>query len=231
VNFEDRSNALVDLLDELSEREESFVLVGGYAVSSFNTRFSTDLDVVVAPDDTQSFETFLESNGFERIARQEKHWEYATAVIEYEKRPAPNRPIGVDLLVNGLGCRQTEAQWSFEYLRGHSSERQIHGQSNSTTARVVDGSVLAAAKLHSGRATDIRDVVAIAEDVDLDDVTAHLRRGDGEALCQQLVRGRETLDGDDFKHGFRSDFGASEVKAETVQRLRRYLAERIDELD
>lgn len=85
MSFKDRSNALVALLDDLSERENPFVLVGGYAVSPFNARFSTDLDVVMAPEDTETFETFLESNGFERIDRHEKHWRYATAVIEYEK--------------------------------------------------------------------------------------------------------------------------------------------------
>jgi hypothetical protein len=31
-------------------------------------------------------------------------------VIGFEKRLTPQQPIGFDLLVNGLGCRQTEAQ-------------------------------------------------------------------------------------------------------------------------
>lgn len=105
MSFEDRSNALVELLDELGRREEPFVLVGGYAVSPFNARFSTDLDIVVAPADYELFEQFLHSNDFERLDSHEKHWRYATAVIEYEKRLAPSRPIGVDLLVNGLGYR------------------------------------------------------------------------------------------------------------------------------
>jgi hypothetical protein len=40
-----------------------------------------------------------------------------------------------------------------------------------TTARVIDGAVLVAAKLHSGRETDLRDVLAVAEEIDLDAVT------------------------------------------------------------
>lgn len=231
MSFEDRSNALVELLDDLGGRKNPFVLVGGYAVSPFNARFSTDLDVVVAPADTETFEQFLQSSDFERIDRHEKHWRYATAVIEYERRLAPTRPIGVDLLVNGLGCRQTEAQWSFEHLYEHSTERTVSGQTVSTETRVVDGPVLVAAKLHSARSADLRDAVAVTEEIDLENVTAHLLRGDEEALQAQLQRGLDILDSEDFEHGFRSDFGASTVQEETVERLRGYLDERIDELD
>ena len=228
MSFEDRSTALVELLDDLNERETPFVLVGGYAVSPFNVRFSTDLDVVVAPKDTESFEQFLQSYDFERIDSHEKHWRYATAVIEYEKRLAPTRPIGVDLLVNGLGCRQTGAQWSFEHLYEHSTDGTVSGQTVSTETRVVDGSVLVATKLHSARPTDIRDAVAVTAEIDLENVTAHLLRGDEEALQGQLQRGLDILGGKDFEHGFRSDFGASTVQKETVERLRRFLEERID---
>jgi hypothetical protein len=199
-------------------------------VSPFNARFSTDLDVVVAPADTETFEQFLQSGDFERIGRHEKHWRYATVVIEYERRLAPTRPIGVDLLVNGLGCRQTEAQWSFEHLYEHSTERTVSGQTVSTETRVVDGPVLVAAKLHSARPTDLRDAVAVTEEIDLENVTAHLLRGDEAALQAQLQRGLDILDSEDFEHGFRSDFGASTVQEETVERLRGYLDERIDEL-
>nr|WP_254544769.1 hypothetical protein [Halomarina sp. BND7] len=40
-----------------------------------------------------------------------------------------------------------------------------------TTAQVIDGAVLVAAKLHSGREADLRDVLAVAEEIDLDTVT------------------------------------------------------------
>lgn len=227
MSFGDRSDALVRLLAELDDREQSFVLVGGYAVSTFETRFSTDLDVVVAPEDRAAFVRFLEANGFEHTDAHAKEWIYATEVVEYEKRLAPTRPVGFDLLVNGLGCRQTEAQWSFDYLLDHSSERTVHGQAESTTVRVADGSILAAAKLHSAREADVRDVVAIAEAIDPDSVTPHLRRGDEDALRAQLERAREILDSDEFAHGFRSDFGASSVSTETVERLDGYLATQI----
>lgn len=231
MSFDDRSNALIELLEDLDERDLEYVLVGGYAVSAFNTRFSTDLDIVVAPQRKDAFVEFLGARGFEETDSHAKEWFYDTEVIEYEKRLAPQQPIGFDLLVNGLGCRQTEAQWSFDYLCDHSSERTIRGGTTMTTARTINGSVLVAAKLHSGRETDIRDVLAVAEEIDLETVTPHVHRGDAEALRAQLERGLEILDRDELAHGFRSDFGASTVSRETVERLRAYLSEQIDRLE
>jgi hypothetical protein len=231
MSFDERGNALIDILEELADRDYQYVLVGGYAVSTFNTRFSTDLDIVVAPEERDEFVSFLEDHGFEETDSHTKEWVYDTEVIQYEKRLEPRQPIGFDLLVNGLGCRQTEAQWSFEYLADHSRERVVSGGTRSTTARVVDGAVLAATKLHSARETDLRDVLAIVEEIDLISITPHLWRGDETALRRQLERGVEILERDEFEHGFQSEFGVSAVSAETVSELRAYLAEQIERLE
>ena len=224
MSFHNRSDALIELLEELTQAGHVYVLVGGYAVSAFNARFSTDLDVVVAPDAKSAFVEFLDSRGFEETDSHAKEWFYDTEVIEYEKRLTPQQPIGVDLLVNGLGCRQTEAQWSFDYLYDHSHQQEVSGGTDTTTARIIDGAVLVAAKLHSGRETDLRDVLAVAEEIELDAVTPHLRRGDEVALRAQLERGREIVETDELKNGYRSDFGASAVSEETVSSLREYLS-------
>lgn len=130
---------------------------------------------------------------------------------------------------NGLGCRQTEAQWSFEYLYDHSAPEGITGGTATTTPRVVDGSVLVA-KLHSGRETDLRDVLAVAEAIEPDTVTPHLHRGDETALREQLERGIEILESDELRHGFRSDFGSSAVSQQTVTDLYEYLTTQINRL-
>jgi len=106
----------------------------------------------------------------------------------------------------------------------------VSGGTVTTTARVIDGAVLVAAKLHSGRETDLRDVLAVAEEIDLEDVTPHLWRGDEGALQEQLERGLEVLQCDDVKHGYRSDFGASAASAETVSILKTYLSSQINQL-
>ena len=99
-----------------------------------------------------------------------------------------------------------------------------------TTARVIDGAVLVAAKLHNGRETDLRDVLAVAEEIDLDAVTPHLRRGNDDVLQEQLERGLEILESDELKHGYRSDFGASADSEGTVTALQEYLFSQIDYL-
>ncbi|MBX0288541.1 nucleotidyltransferase family protein [Halomicroarcula sp. F28] len=230
MSFHNRSDALIELLDELSEEGLEYVLVGGYAVSAFNARFSTDLDIVVAPDSKSKFVEFLEQREFEKTDNHAKEWFYDTEVIEYEKRLTPQQPIGFDLLVNGLGCRQTEAQWSFDYLYDYSQQQEVSGGTVTTTARVIDGAVLVAAKLHSGRETDLRDVLAVAEEIDLDSITAHLLRGEEDALREQLERGLEILESEELKHGYRSDFGASAVSEETVSALQEYLSSQVDQL-
>lgn len=230
MSFNDRSTALIELLDELNESGLQYVLVGGYAVSVFNARFSTDLDIVVLPEEKDVLIEFLEDRGFEKTDSHRKKWVYDTEVIEYEKRLTPQQPIGFDLLVNGLGCRQTEAQWSFDYLYEHSSTAEISGGTATTTARVIDGAVLVAAKLHSGRETDLRDVLAVAEEIELEAISPHLHRGKPDALRDQLERGIEILESDGLRHGYRSDFGASAVSEETVDDLNEYLISQINRI-
>ena len=230
MSFHNRSDALIELLEELIEEGHKYVLVGGYAVSAFNARFSTDLDIVVAPDSKTDFVKFLEDRSFEETDIHAKKWFYDTEVIEYKKQLAPQQPIGFDLLVNGLGCRQTEAQWSFDYLYDHSHKQEVSGGTRTTAARVVDGAVLVAAKLHSGRETDLRDVLAVAEEINLEAVTPHLRRGNDAALREQLERGLKILETEELKHGYRSDFGVSAVSMETVTALQEYLSAQVEQL-
>ena len=68
----------------------------------------------------------------------------------------------------------------------------------------------------------------MAEEIDLDAVTPHLRRGNNDALREQLERGLKILKSDELKYGFRSDFGASAVSEETVTALQEYLSAQID---
>lgn len=67
------------------------------------------------------------------------------------------------------------------------------GGTVTTTARVIEGAVLVAAKLHSDRKTDLRDVLAVAEVINLEAVRPHLRRGEKGALREQPEGGLEIL--------------------------------------
>lgn len=88
MSFEEKGDALVELLEKLEDEGHDYVLVGGYAVSAFNPRFSTDLDVVVAPEDEDEFRELLENEGFElerRHSGESEDWFYDREVEEYTK--------------------------------------------------------------------------------------------------------------------------------------------------
>lgn len=226
MSHEARSEALIQLLRELVASNIDFVLVGGYAISQFQTRFSTDLDLVIAPEDHEAAVAFLEGREFDRTAEFEvprTETSYHREIELFERSAGVPHPIGVDLLVNGLGCRQTEAEWSFDYLLDHSSERPISGATTSTTAPTVDGEVLVAAKLHSARKTDLVDVLAAVPEIDFDEVAVHLDRGNLEALQSQLAAAQTFIEEGGLDHRYKSLFGKSKASAEDIDRLLEFL--------
>lgn len=226
MSHEARSEALIQLLRELVESDIEFVLVGGYAISPFQTRFSTDLDLVIAPEDYDVAVTFLEERKFVRTAAFEvpsEETSYHREIELFEQSAGLPHPIGVDLLVNGLGCRQTGAEWSFDYLHDHSAEQLVSGGTESTTAPTVDGEVLVAAKLHSARKTDLVDVLAAVPELDFDEVAVHLQRGDREALQTQLADAQAFIEDGGLDHRYKSLFGKSKASAEDIDRLLDFL--------
>ena len=226
MSQEERSEALIGVLEDLQESDIGFVLVGGYAVSQFETRFSTDLDLVIAPNDYDEVVTFLEEHDFERDKELEVPPDetiYNREIELFERDEGLVHPVGVDVFVNGLGCRQTRAEWSFEYLREHSTEQTISGGSRLTTARTADGEVLVAAKLHSGRPTDLADVLAAVPEIDFKTVAKHLHRGDEEALCSQLDEARKFIENEGLNHRFKSLFGRSTASQDDVKELLSFL--------
>ncbi|PSQ47969.1 hypothetical protein BRD19_08130 [Halobacteriales archaeon SW_7_65_23] len=86
-------------------------------------------------------------------------------------------PVTIDLLVDELQCRQTDASWSYQYFEDHSVEKTVEGSGESVRVQVPTEELLIAVKLHSGRLTDARDVVALIEDADLEKVENHIDRG------------------------------------------------------
>lgn len=228
MSHEARSEALIQLLRELVASDIEFVLVGGYAISQFETRFSTDLDLVIGPDDYEAAAAFLEDQNFERTAAFEvprDQTSYHREIELYERSVGLPNPVGVDLLVNGLGCRQTDAEWSFAYLRTHSAERTISGGTVSVTVPTVDGEVLVAAKLHSARKIDLVDVLAAVPHIDFNAVETHLHRGNPESLEAQLAAAQTFIEDGGLDHRFKSMFGVSSASADDIETLLDFLRE------
>lgn len=231
MSHEERSEVLIDVLDDLEQSDIPFVLVGGYAISQFETRFSTDLDLVIAPEEYDELVDFLETHRFERTDELEVPPEetiYNREIELFERTDGLVHPVGVDVLVNGLGCRQTAAEWSFDYIREHSSETTISGGSKATTARAAEGEILVAAKLHSARETDLADVLAMVPEIDLQQVDSHLHRGDEAALHSQLREAKEFVEEGGLDHRFKSLFGTSAASPEDIESLVSFLERQLD---
>jgi hypothetical protein len=79
--------------------------------------------------------------------------------------------------------------------------------------------VLVAAKLHSGRKTDLADVLAALPSIDLNSVEAHLDRGDANALYEQLSDAKEFIEEGGLDHRFKSMFGQSSAYREDIETL------------
>jgi len=109
MSFNNRSDALIELLEELTQRTMStslsaVTLSQRSMLASQRTSISSSRRTPRLTSSSNS----LERQGFEETDSHAKEWFYDTKVIEYEKRLTPQQPIGFDLPVNGLGCRQTE---------------------------------------------------------------------------------------------------------------------------
>lgn len=221
----DRENQIFDILHAFNDRGVAYTVVGGYAVSAFEHRFSVDADLVVRADDVDDFVEILADHGFDEVADRELD-AYGGRYLAYEKRE--ELPVTIDLLVNGLHCRQTDASWSHAYFERFSMTADIEGSERAVTVRIPEKELLVAAKLHSGRLTDVRDAVALTPDLDFDQVENHLNRGDPEKLNRALQNVIETISSDGFEDAFKGVFQQGTLPEDDIRALHHFLQEQVN---
>jgi hypothetical protein len=177
MKIEERERACLEVIRKLPER---YVLVGGYAVSAFEfPRFSVDLDVVIRAADLEEFSGILKNDGFSLAKEAEEFARVYSGKFVRLQRMVEFLPVSVDLLVNMVQCRQTDAAYSFDYIWKHSETRVVtgFGVRASVQARVADREMLIALKINSMRMADQRDIIALCGGkVDTSKVADHLKR-------------------------------------------------------
>lgn len=219
MKLAEREREILVVLNSLSGSVESFVVVGGYAVSALaRHRFSVDCDLVVRERDVGRIETVLESYGFSKVQEHAGFDKaYSGRFVRYAKKVG-GLPVSVDLMVGSLVSRDTDGSWSFDYVSSHSVEATVRGVEASVKCRIPERELLLAFKLHSARLADVRDVVMLSETADWDEVIAHLNRGNLAKLRTSLNRVLGDLDDPRLANSLKAEFSTKQdVKSEVAK--------------
>ncbi len=199
----ERENEILDTLNLLAENGLDFVVVGGYAVSAYRHRFSVDADIVIRKMDLEKFENILKTRGYSKTISKQLENPYSSEFVRYEKA---DLKVSIDLLVGGLGCRQTGAAFSFDFLYQKSIKKEIEGIERTTKTNVPVKEILVILKLHSGRLTDLRDVAALCFNLDIDFIQKNIFRGNRKVLERNMEKLTSLIENPNFQDSFKGVF-------------------------
>lgn len=138
---------------------------------------------------------------------------YEGRTVRFEKDIG--NPVRFDAMVDALGCRQTDAEWSYRYLAQHSAIEELR-TTRPVRARIPEQELLFAMKLHSGRKADSRDLVVLAAEADFDRIAHHLHRGTPEKLAARIGVVLDRLTSADFEDAFKGVFEQQSVPEEDI---------------
>jgi len=208
--LEEREKECFQFLRELPN-ERRYVLIGGYAVSSFQfPRYSVDLDIAIPQGELSFFQSFAGKRGFKLEREFDVERIYHGKSITYGKRIGVR--VGLDLFVNSVSSRETKFAYPFSSLFDNSEIREIRGRGLGAraSARVADREMLLALKANAMRDQDMRDILALCfQAPSLSKVVAHLERCPRKDITENLERldvYTSTID----PQSFRSVFGMTE---------------------
>ena len=228
MSLPERQSELVDTHRAVQDAELPYVLVGGWAVSAFQTRFTTDIDTVIPDTALDEYDSLLRDLGYEKQFEKDVSSEYEGRMIQYTKAVGEN-DIKFEALVDAMGCRQTDAEWSYRYLHEYSTIESLD-VAEDLDGRIPEPALLFAMKLHSGRKADTRDLVVISLHAEFDRIERHLHRGDPEKLDSQIEMVLERLQQDGFKDSFKGVFRQQELPVDAIDDLVLFLSEQRDQL-
>lgn len=196
-----KQNDIFEILQKFIDSNLDFIIVGGYAVSAFKHRFSVDADIVVKSEYLADFENILKKQGFKKTITKQLENDYSSKFIRYEKEYA-----SIDILVDALASRSTDASFSYELIFDNSIKKKIIGIEKEILARIPNKEILIVMKLHSGRLTDFRDIAALAKDTDLELIKKFLFIGNLKLLKENLLKLYEIVNDKKFINSFKGVF-------------------------
>ena len=216
-NLVARETEILKLLRVIHGSRLSYTVIGGYAVDAYSPlpRYSTDCDVVIEEKDLEAFSGLLRENGFNVEQTIYKNVLEGLQTKNFVKIVGDGT-VTAELMVAGVKCRQTEAIWRATEIGGSSAEMRIVCVDDSVTSRVASREMLIVLKLHSGRDTDHRDIVMLAEDADWKAVRELCERGISSKLREQLSAALTRLGGADFEGTVKSAFRSKQSQSTRI---------------
>ncbi|MAH45715.1 hypothetical protein CMI37_07785 [Candidatus Pacearchaeota archaeon] len=206
-----REKEVMKILNLLSEQNLDFIVVGGYAISTYKKRFSVDLDIVIQERDLKKFEDLLIKKGYALSYNKKVELLYGEKFKRFEKK-MKGLAVDVDFLINGLVSRTTDSTWSFDYIKKNSEKRKLDNSEFLTPKREL----IVAMKFHSGRLSDIRDIVALMP-CSKEELKEHLLKGNIEKLKSSMKRQLEFLQKPQFDDSFKGIFGIHMYREKNVK--------------
>lgn len=221
MKFINRENEILRILKKLTDFK--IIVVGGYAVSArAKHRFSVDCDIIISKNDLNRITDVLNKEGFEKsTTKADFDTEYGGEFIRHVKK-IDGLPVSIDLLVSSLVCRTTGASWSFNYVLKNSDTAIVAGIESSVECLVPSKELLLAFKIHSGRKTDLRDIIML-KDVDWDVTKGHVNRGDSVALKKQIELMIKELDNKNLADSLKGVFQLKEDVEKMIQGTKKNL--------
>mgnify|MGYP001583459958 CR=1 FL=1 len=221
----EREQEVMKMLNLFLDKKLNFVVVGGYAISTYKKRFSIDLDVVVKDEDLEEFEKILKKEGYVFHYEKEIALPYGKNFKRFMKK-MKNLPVDIDLLINGLVSRTTDADWGIDYIKRNSVKRKL----NNSEFLTPEKELLIAMKFHSGRLSDIRDIVALMP-CDKNKLKKHLLKGNIGKLKESIENQSLFLSKPQFDDSFKGIFGPFSYNEKNIREARDLIKEILKEKD
>lgn len=196
-----KENEIFDILQKFIDANLDFIVVGGYAVSAFKHRFSVDADIVIQSQNLEYFEQILQKQGFRKTISKDLENVYASKFIRYEKDY-----VSIELLIDALASRSTDASFSYKLLIDNSQNKKIIGIEKEVLAKIPIKEFLIVMKIHSGRLTDFRDIAALAKDTDLSLIKKFLFIGNINKVNENLKKLNSIVNNKNFVDSFKGVF-------------------------
>ena len=223
TDFSNREKECFTFL-KLISKEKQYVIIGGYAVTSFGfSRFSVDLDITISESELPFFKKALSDNDFV-FTKGKDDLLYSGKFERYEKGL-----VSIDLLINGVQSRQTGYIYPFQYIHKNSQIRETNGwdPANKSKVNIVKKEMLIALKIHSMRMADKRDIIMLCyEKPDTQSILTHLEDSPRKKIIEHITELLSAFSNNKFKDSLKGVYSINDkIYRKTIERCQQTMVE------